>query len=79
LAVLTVGSKALAFVSFEGEAVIYEKNLLVNPPIPKLIYIILGGRQWVSYAKKNGLKRHTLYSQPYASKCQLPITNQNTD
>ncbi|WP_195267784.1 hypothetical protein [Eubacterium sp. 1001713B170207_170306_E7] len=40
-----------------------EKDLLVTPKIPKKIYIAAANHQWVTEAKKNGLKKKELYKK----------------
>jgi hypothetical protein len=32
---------------------------------PRRLYFIAGNRGWLSYAKRNGLKRKDLYAKPY--------------
>lgn len=52
----------------EGEEAIYEKNLLVNPAMSKLVFIVVGYWNWITMAKKAGLKRRALYNRPYGVK-----------
>lgn len=58
-----------AFVLMKKEVVDDDKksidNIYISVKFPKKIYFFMGGRGWVSLARKNGLKKRELYRKPY--------------
>ncbi|WP_105614412.1 NAD(P)H-dependent oxidoreductase [Vallitalea okinawensis] len=40
-------------------------NILESPKIPRFIFIFMGSRGWVQWAKKNSLKKKQLMARPY--------------
>lgn len=41
------------------------KNICISVSFPKKLYFFMGGRGWVSSARKNMLKKKDLYRKPY--------------
>lgn len=41
------------------------KNVLITVSFPRKLYFFMGGRGWVSSARKSGLKKKDLYRRPY--------------
>jgi len=40
-------------------------NISISVKFPKKLYYFMGGRGWISLARKNGLKKKDLYRKPY--------------
>lgn len=46
------------------------ENVVTNVRFPRRLYFFMGGIGWVSWARKNRLKKKDLYAKPYAHKRQ---------
>lgn len=44
------------------------ENILISVRFPRKLYFFMGGRGWISSARKNGLKKKDLYRKPYRNK-----------
>ncbi len=40
-------------------------NRLVNPSVPKRVFMFMGNRHWKDYTKNNQLRKKDLYAKPY--------------
>ena len=49
----------------ENEEVTIEKNLLVNPAMPKVLFMMAGRHHWISDARKNRVAKKQLYARPW--------------